>query len=46
MNVAGTMNIRRLKSFITIVDMGSITRAADALHIAQPALSQQWVALE
>ena len=40
------MNIRRLKSFITIVDMGSITRAADALHIAQPALSQQLVALE
>lgn len=46
MNVAKTMNIRRLKSFITIVDMGSITRAADALHIAQPALSQQLVALE
>lgn len=40
------MNIRRLKSFITIVDMGSITHAADALHIAQPALSQQLVALE
>ncbi|QTF08876.1 nitrogen assimilation transcriptional regulator [Brenneria izadpanahii] len=40
------MNTRRLKSFITIVDMGSITRAADALYIAQPALSQQIVALE
>lgn len=40
------MNIRRLKSFITIVDMGSITRAAEALHIAQPALSQQLLALE
>ncbi|PWC21881.1 nitrogen assimilation transcriptional regulator [Brenneria roseae subsp. roseae] len=40
------MNIRRLKSFITIVDIGSITRAADALHIAQPALSQQLVSLE
>jgi LysR family nitrogen assimilation transcriptional regulator len=40
------MDIRRLKSFITIVDMGSITRAADILHIAQPALSQQLAALE
>lgn len=40
------MDTRRLKSFITIVDMGSITRAADILHIAQPALSQQLAALE
>lgn len=40
------MDIRRLRSFITIVDMGSITRAADMLHIAQPALSQQLASLE
>lgn len=40
------MDIRRLKSFITIVDMGSITRAADVLHIAQPALSQQLASIE
>ncbi|WP_435171063.1 LysR substrate-binding domain-containing protein [Falsirhodobacter sp. 1013] len=40
------MDIRRLKSFITIVDMGSITRAADMLHIAQPALSQHLAFLE
>ncbi len=40
------MDIRRLKSFITIVDMGSITRAADILHIAQPALSQQLASIE
>lgn len=40
------MDIRRLRSFITIVDMGSITRAADILHIAQPALSQQLASLE
>lgn len=43
---AGHMDIRRLKSFIVIVDTGSITRAADVLHIAQPALSQQLAALE
>jgi LysR family nitrogen assimilation transcriptional regulator len=40
------MDTRRLKSFITIVDIGSITRAADMLHIAQPALSQQLASLE
>lgn len=40
------MDIRRLKSFIVIVDSGSITRAADILHVAQPALSQQLAALE
>jgi LysR family nitrogen assimilation transcriptional regulator len=32
----GTMDTRRLKSFIVIVDSGSITRAADILHVAQP----------
>ncbi|WP_415976183.1 nitrogen assimilation transcriptional regulator NAC [Rhodococcus sp. 077-4] len=40
------MDTRRLFSFIRIVDAGSITRAADLLHIAQPALSQQMTALE
>ncbi|MGG6892652.1 nitrogen assimilation transcriptional regulator NAC [Rhizobium sp. BR 315] len=40
------MDIRRFKSFIAIVDSGSITRAADILHLAQPALSQQLAALE
>ena len=40
------MDTRRLFSFVRIVDAGSITRAADILHIAQPALSQQVTALE
>ncbi|PYE23411.1 LysR family transcriptional regulator [Rhizobium sp. PP-CC-3A-592] len=40
------VDIRRLKSFIVIVDTGSITRAADILHVAQPALSQQLASLE
>ncbi|NIL75595.1 nitrogen assimilation transcriptional regulator NAC [Rhodococcus sp. Eu-32] len=40
------MDTRRLYSFVRIVDAGSITRAADILHIAQPALSQQMTALE
>ncbi|MFF7710354.1 nitrogen assimilation transcriptional regulator NAC [Pseudomonas sp. NPDC007930] len=40
------MNLRRLKYFVKIVDIGSMTQAADVLHIAQPALSQQLVTLE
>ena len=40
------MDTRRLYSFVKIVDAGSITRAADILHIAQPALSQQVSMLE
>lgn len=40
------MNLRRLKYFVKIVDMGSLTQAADCLHIAQPALSQQLATLE
>lgn len=40
------MDTRRLFSFVRIVDAGSITRAADILHVAQPALSQQMTALE
>lgn len=40
------MNLRRLRYFIKIVDVGSLTQAADILHIAQPALSQQLASLE
>jgi LysR family nitrogen assimilation transcriptional regulator len=40
------MNLRRLKYFVKIVDIGSLTQAADVLYIAQPALSQQIATLE
>ena len=40
------LDTRRLHAFVKIVDIGSLTRAAAILHIAQPALSQQVVALE
>jgi LysR family transcriptional regulator, nitrogen assimilation regulatory protein len=40
------METRRLKAFIQIVDTGSLTRAAQLLNVAQPALSQQVLALE
>jgi LysR family nitrogen assimilation transcriptional regulator len=40
------METRRLHYFVTIVDCGTITRAAELLHLAQPALSQHVAALE
>lgn len=40
------MDVRKLKSFVKIIDIGSITRASAILHIAQPALSQQIAGLE
>jgi LysR family nitrogen assimilation transcriptional regulator len=40
------MDLRRLAFLVRIIDLGSITRAADALGIAQPALSQHVQALE
>ena len=47
MDWGGTpMNLRRLQYFVKIVDIGSLTQAADILHVAQPALSQQLATLE
>ncbi len=40
------MNFRRLQYFVKIVDIGSLTQAAEILHVAQPALSQQLATLE
>ncbi|MGO1768749.1 MAG: LysR substrate-binding domain-containing protein [Microbacterium sp.] len=40
------MDTRRLAYYVAIVDCGTITRAAEILHIAQPALSQHMSALE
>jgi len=46
LRTGGKMNLRRLKYFVKIVDIGSLTQAAEVLHIAQPALSQQVATLE
>ncbi len=40
------MNLKRLQYFVKIVDIGNLTQAADILHVAQPALSQQLATLE
>lgn len=40
------MNIDNLRMFIQIVSLGSISKAADQMHISQSALSQQLKALE
>jgi LysR family nitrogen assimilation transcriptional regulator len=40
------MDIRQLKYFIGIVECGSLSKAAEHLHIAQPSLSQHVLNLE
>lgn len=40
------MNLRRLEYFLAVVDAGTVTAAAQRLHIAQPALSRQLRILE
>jgi LysR family transcriptional regulator, nitrogen assimilation regulatory protein len=41
-----SVDFKKLKSFVKIVDTGSVSRAASVLRIAQPALSIQIAALE
>src|SRR5918992_346642 len=38
--------LRQLEYLVTVVDTGSFTRAAETLHVTQPALSHQIQALE
>ena len=40
------MGLRRLHHFVTLIEQGSFARAADALHLSQPALSRSIQALE
>lgn len=41
-----SFNLRRLRYFVAVAELGSITRAASELHIVQPALSLQIRLLE
>lgn len=40
------MNLRQFSYFVRVVELRNMTRAAETLHVAQPALSQQIAALE
>ena len=40
------MELRQLRYFVAIVDHGALSRAAQVLHVAQPALTQQLRLLE
>lgn len=40
------MNLRQFRYFVSIVDSGSLSKAAEVLYIAQPSLSQQITAME
>jgi LysR family transcriptional regulator, nitrogen assimilation regulatory protein len=40
------MDFRQLRYFVAIVDCGSLSKAAEQVYVAQPALSQQIAALE
>ncbi|WKL23703.1 nitrogen assimilation transcriptional regulator NAC (plasmid) [Agrobacterium tumefaciens] len=41
-----SVDFKKLKSFVKIIDTGSVSRAASILRVAQPALSQQIASLE
>ena len=40
------MNLRQLHYFVRVFEMQNMTRAAESLYVAQPALSQQIALLE
>lgn len=40
------MDIRQIRAFLAIADTGSVTRAAELLHLVQPAVSRQLKLLE
>jgi DNA-binding transcriptional LysR family regulator len=40
------MELRHLRTFVTVAELGTVSGAAERLHVAQPALSRQIVQLE
>jgi len=44
--LCAAMDVRQLRYFVTIVDYGSLSKAAEQLYVAQPSLSQQIARLE
>ena len=41
-----SLELRHLRSFVVVAEHGSLTRAAEDLHVAQQSLSQQMRTLE
>jgi LysR family nitrogen assimilation transcriptional regulator len=40
------MDLRHLRTFVTVTELGTVSKAAARLHVAQPALSRQIASLE
>lgn len=40
------MDLKQLKAFLTVAETGNVTRAAEMLHLVQPAVSRQIMLLE
>jgi len=40
------MDLRRIRTFVTVAELGTVSEAAARLHVAQPALSRQIASLE
>ena len=40
------MDLRQVRTFVTVAEVGTVCKAAERLHVAQPALSRQIANLE